>query len=161
MDTDEVDVVVEIPRGRRNKYEVDEEKGVVRLSRRVFAPVAFPADYGFVDGSTGTDGDGLDALVLMNEEAYPGVWVRARVIGGLRLLIGDEVEDKIVTVAVSDPVYDAVRDLADLPASVVAELEAFFGMYRSLEQGPTPEVKERLDAAAAREAVQEGRRRAR
>jgi inorganic pyrophosphatase len=159
MDRHEVDVVVEIPRGRRNKYEMDEEKGVVRLNRRVFAPVAFPADYGYVDGSTGSDGDGLDALVLMNEEAYPGVWVRARVIGALRLRIGDAEEDKVITVAVSDPGYDGTRDLADLPPSVVAELEAFFEMYRTLENGPTPQVLRRLDAAQARDVVERGRQR--
>lgn len=153
-----VDVVVEIPRGRRNKYEIDHDKGVVRLSRRVFAPVAFPADYGFVDGSVGTDGEDLDALVLLDEETYPGVWVTARVIGGLRLQIGDATEDKIIAVAVSDPRYDGVQELGDLPPSVPEELVAFFEMYRSLEHGATPQVAARLGAAEAREVVAAGRR---
>lgn len=157
MTEEHVDVVVEIPRGRRNKYEVDKDKGVIRLSRRVFGPVAFPADYGFVDGSWGSDGDELDALVLLDEETYPGVWVRARVIGGVRLGIGDREEDKIITVAVTDPAYDSTDDLADLPDSVVSEIEAFFEMYRTLEEGATPQVLGRYGAAEARERVAAGR----
>lgn len=157
MSEEQVDVVVEIPRGRRNKYEVDHEKGVIRLSRRVFAPVAFPADYGYVSGAMGKDGDELDALVLLEEETYPGVLVLSRVVGGLRLQIGDETEEKIISVAVSDPAYDDTHELDDLPVSVLREIEAFFEMYRSLEQGDTPEVLGRLSADEARKVVTAGR----
>lgn len=155
LGTHQVDVVVEIPRGSRNKYEIDDE-GVVRLNRRVFGPVAFPADYGFIQGATGSDGDALDALVLLDEPTFPGVHVRARVIGGYRLRIGDALEDKIVCVAVTDPAWDETHELDDLTASTREEIGAFFTMYRRLEQGPTPHVEELLDVAAAWRLVQDG-----
>lgn len=80
-ESDQVDVVVESPRGSRNKYEFDEERGVMRLDRRILGAVAFPADYGFVPGTVGEDGEPLDALALLDEPTYPGIWVAARVVG--------------------------------------------------------------------------------
>lgn len=139
------DVVVEIPRGSRNKYEVDDH-GTVRLDRRVHGPVAFPADYGYIPGTCGPDGDALDAVVLLNEPAYPGVLVRTRLVGAFRLEIGEQTEDKVVGAAVSDPSYDDLAELDDLPTSARDEIAVFFEMYRRLEKGGTPKVARSLGA---------------
>lgn len=149
----EVDVVVEIPRGSRNKYEVDED-GIVRLDRRVLGPVAFPADYGYLPGTRASDGDSLDTILLLTEPAYPGVRVRSRPIGAFRLAIGDATEDKIVCIAVSDPTYNHWYDLDALSEAATEELGAFFTMYRRLERGGTPEVSKRLRARETREVIE-------
>ena len=79
----EFDVLVEIPKGSRNKYEVDHETGRIRLDRTLFTSTQYPADYGFIDGTLGLDGDPLDALVLLEDPVYPGIWVQARPLGVL------------------------------------------------------------------------------
>src|ERR1700739_2334011 len=81
-DTDDlIDVVVEIPRGSRNKYEYDHERNIIRLDRRLFSATVYPADYGFIPETLGEDGDPLDAIVLVEDPTYPGVWVRGRPVG--------------------------------------------------------------------------------
>jgi inorganic pyrophosphatase len=133
-----VDVVVEVPRGSRNKYEVDDE-GVVRFDRRLPGAFAFPADYGYIPGAIGSDGDPLDALVLMVEPAYPGVRVRCRVVGVFWIRTGHGREAKLICVPAGDPAYDGVTDVADLPAHQLAEIAHFFDIYRDLD--PDHEVR--------------------
>jgi inorganic pyrophosphatase len=135
MDADNADlveVVVEIPRGSRNKYEEDED-GVIWFDRRLGGPVGFPGDYGYVVGQEGEDGDALDALVLLDEPTYPGVHIRCRVIGSYLLEVGDEIETKLLCVPEHDHHQDHLRDLHDLPANARQELDAFFESYRMLE----------------------------
>jgi inorganic pyrophosphatase len=132
-----VDVVVEVPRGSRNKYEVDHE-GVVRFDRRLPGAFAFPADYGYIPGAVGSDGDPLDALVLMVEPAYPGVRVRSRVVGVFWIMTRHGREAKVICLPEGDPAYDGVADLADLPAHQLAEIAHFFDIYRDLD--PDQEV---------------------
>ncbi len=136
-DSDQVDVVVESPRGSRNKYEFDEERGVMRLDRRILGAVAFPADYGFVPGTVGEDGEPLDALVLLDEPTFPGIWVAARVIGVSWIGTRTGREAKLLCVAVGDPAYEDVHDLDDLPRHVVQEIGQFFDVYRQLDEGTT------------------------
>src|SRR3954447_16707575 len=100
-----LDVVVEIPRGSRNKYEFDEERGVMRLDRRLLGAIVFPADYGFVPGTRGADGEKLDALVLLDEPTYPGIWISARAIGVSWIGTKDGREAKLLCVPVGDPAY--------------------------------------------------------
>jgi inorganic pyrophosphatase len=112
-----IDVVVEIPRGSRNKYEYDHDKGVIRLDRRLFSATVYPADYGFIPETLGLDGDPLDALVLLEDPTFPGCWVRSRPVG--MLVMTDEAgEDaKIICVPPDDPRWDGIRDLTDLSES--------------------------------------------
>jgi inorganic pyrophosphatase len=129
-----VEVVVETPRDSRNVYEVDDH-GQVRFDRRLPGSFAYPADYGYVVGATGSDGEPLDALVLMPEPTYPGVRVRARVVGVFWIRTGHGREAKLVCVPDGDPAYDAVLDLTELPAHQLREIAHFFDIYRDLDPG--------------------------
>ena len=136
-ESDQVDVVVETPRGSRNKYEFDEERGVMRLDRRILGAVAFPADYGFVPGTVGEDGEPLDALVLLDEPTYPGIWVAARVVGVSWIGTRTGREAKLLCVPLRDPAYEDIHDLLDLPRHVVREIGQFFDVYKQLDDGTT------------------------
>jgi inorganic pyrophosphatase len=129
-----VEVVVEVPRGSRNKYEID-GKGQVRFDRRLPGAFAFPADYGHIPDAVGTDGEPLDALLLMVEPTYPGVRVPARVVGVFWLATGHGREAKMVCVPRRDPAYEGVTDLADLPEHQLTEIGHFFDIYRDLDPG--------------------------
>jgi inorganic pyrophosphatase len=134
--TPHVDVVVEIPRGSRNKYEFDEELGVMRFDRRLLGSIAFPADYGYVPDTLGADGDALDALVLLDEPTYPGVWVASRPIGVSWIGTDDGREAKLLCVPEGEPAYADVHDLEDLQEHVRAEIRQFFAIYQGLDDGP-------------------------
>ena len=99
----EFDVTIEIPKGHRNKYEVDHETGRIRLDRLLFTSMAYPADYGYVEDSLGEDGDPLDALVLLDEPTFPGCLVRARPIGMFHMRDEAGGDDKILCVPAGDP----------------------------------------------------------
>lgn len=128
-----VDVVVEIPRGSRNKYE-EADDGTMWFDRRLGGPAGFPGDYGYVVGVDGEDGDALDALVLLEEATFPGIHIRCRVIGSYLLVVGDIEETKLICVPEHDHRQDHVRDLDDLPENYLRELAAFFEAYRMLEE---------------------------
>lgn len=151
-----VDVVVEVPRGSRNKYEVDEH-GEVRFDRRLPGAFAFPADYGYIRGALGTDGEPLDALVLMIEPAYPGVRVRARVVGVFWVMTGHGREAKIICVPEGDPAYHDVTDLAELPAHQLTEIAHFFDIYRDLDPHKDVSCDGRDGAAVALRTLAESR----
>jgi inorganic pyrophosphatase len=151
-----VDVVVEVPRGSRNKYEVD-ERGGVRFDRRLPGAFAFPADYGYIPGAVGSDGEPLDALVLMVEPTYPGVRVRARVVGVFWVMTGHGREAKMVCVPDGDPAYDGVRDLAQLPDHQLTEIAHFFDIYRDLDPDTTVHCDGRDGVAVALRTLAEGR----
>ncbi len=129
-----VEVVVEIPRGSRNKFEQDED-GVIWFDRRVGGPAGFPGEYGYVVGVEAEDGDALDALVLCDEPTYPGVHVVARVLGAFVIRTGEAIETKLLCVPDRDHHQDHLRELDDLPTNAVDELDAFFAAYRMLEPG--------------------------
>ena len=128
-----INVVIEIPRGSRNKYEIDHESGHVFLDRRLFTATTYPADYGFVPDTLGGDGDPLDALVLLEDPVYPGVWVEARPVGVLRMLDRGEPDDKVLSVPVNDPFHGEYFDIADMPQHYLKEIEHFFAIYKDLE----------------------------
>ena len=141
------DVVVEIPRGSRNKYEASDD-GTIWFDRRLGGPAGFPGDYGYVIDATGEDGDALDALVILDEATFPGVHVRCRVLGVYVLEVGDVEETKLIAVPEADHHSDHLRDLDDLPQAFLDELDAFFTAYRMLESVGV-EVKERQDRRTA------------
>ena len=152
---DLVEVVVEIPRGSRNKYEEDDD-GVIWFDRRLGGPVGFPGDYGYVVGHEGEDGDALDALVLLDEPTFPGVHIRCRVIGSYLLEVGDEVETKLLCVPERDHHQDHLQDLHDLPPNAREELDAFFESYRMLEAAKVG-VVDHCDRAKTLDAMREAK----
>jgi inorganic pyrophosphatase len=132
--TPDVLVLVEIPSGSRNKYEVDHETGHLVLDRMLFTSTRYPADYGFIEGAQGEDGDPLDALVFVGEPTFPGCRVRARPVGLFRMWDEKGRDEKILCVPLRDPLWSHVQELDDLPAALRAEVEHFFQVYGDLEE---------------------------
>lgn len=134
VETPELLVLVEIPSGSRNKYEVDHETGHLVLDRMLFTSTRYPADYGFIEGAQGEDGDPLDALVFVGEPTFPGCRVRARPVGLFRMWDEKGRDEKILCVPLRDPLWSHVHELEDLPAALRAEVEHFFQVYGDLEE---------------------------
>ncbi|MGH2783631.1 MAG: inorganic diphosphatase [Actinomycetota bacterium] len=128
-----VTVIVEIPKGSRNKYEMDHETGRIRLDRTLFASVHYPADYGFIDQTLGEDGDPLDALVLVAEPTFPGCEIEARPVGVFRMRDDKGIDHKILCVPVSDPLWSPIVALKQVPPHLLVEIEHFFNVYKTLE----------------------------
>ena len=127
-------VVIEIPKGSKNKYELDKETGLLRLDRVLYSAVYYPADYGFIPRTYCDDGDPLDVLVLSQEPVYPLTIVEARAIGVMRMRDEKGIDDKIVAVSVHDPAFADYMDKNQLPAHVLRQVRRFFEDYKALEQ---------------------------
>lgn len=128
-------VVVEIPRGSRNKYEIDHETGHVFLDRRLFTATTYPADYGFIPDTLGDDGDPLDALVLLEDPTFPGIWVEAKPVGVMWMEDEAGGDAKIICVPPTEPRWKGIEDLGDLPTELLEEIKHFFDVYKALEPG--------------------------
>jgi inorganic pyrophosphatase len=128
-----VPAVIEIPRGSRLKYEVDKPTGLLRLDRVLYSAVHYPANYGLIPRTHADDGDPLDILVLMQEPVEPLTIVRARPLGGLRMVDDKGGDDKIVGVCIDDPAFAHYTAIAELPPHVMRELDRFFRDYKQLE----------------------------
>jgi len=128
-----VEAIIEIPRGSRNKYEVDHETGAIRLDRVLFSSVHYPTDYGYIANTKAADGDPLDVLVIVEEPTFPGCRVDIRTIGVLRMRDEKGVDEKILAVPIGDPRFDDIRDLKDIGSHWLAEIENFFNTYKVLE----------------------------
>ena len=126
-------VVIEIPKGSKNKYELDKETGLLRLDRVLYSAVHYPADYGFIPRTYCDDGDPLDVLVLGQEPVYPLTIVEARAIGVMRMRDDKGIDDKIVAVSVRDPAFADYTDKSQLPVHLLREVKRFFQDYKSLE----------------------------
>ncbi|HYI44192.1 MAG TPA: inorganic diphosphatase [Actinomycetota bacterium] len=135
-----VDVVVEIPKGSRNKYEYDHERGVMRLDRRLLSAMTYPADYGFFPETLGEDGDPLDALVLVNDPTFPGCWLKARPIGIFWMEDEAGPDAKIICVP-DDPFWETIGDISELSDALRAEIEHFFDVYKMLEPEKSSSTK--------------------
>ncbi len=133
------DVVIEIPKGSRNKYEVDHDSGRIRLDRTLFTATQYPADYGFIEGTLGQDGDPLDALVLLAEPTFPGCLVRVRAIGMFRMTDEKGPDDKVLCVPANDPRQAGLQDIGDLAEFERLEIQHFFEVYKDLEPGKSVE----------------------
>ncbi len=127
------DVVVEIPKGQRNKYEVDHTTGRIWLDRTLFTATRYPADYGYIEGTLGLDGDPLDALVLLEEPTFPGCLVRCRAIAIFDMIDEEGPDAKVISVPARDPRYSHLRDLGDLPPFERGAIQHFFMEYKALE----------------------------
>jgi inorganic pyrophosphatase len=130
-----IDVVVEVPKGSRNKYEMDEALGVIRLDRRLFSATVYPADYGYLPETLGEDGDPLDALVLVEDPTFPGCWVRARPVGVLWMEDEKGPDAKIIALPEPDTRWGGVEALDQLPAELLDEIQHFFDVYKTIEPG--------------------------
>jgi inorganic pyrophosphatase len=128
-----IHVVIEIPRGSRNKYEIDHEDGKVYLDRRLFTATTYPADYGFVPDTLAGDGDPLDALVLLEDPVYPGVIVECRPVGVLYMRDEAGEDAKLICVPPKEPRFANVNDISDLTPQLVEEIQHFFNVYKALE----------------------------
>ena len=156
----EIDVIVEIPRGSRNKYEVDHATGRIRLDRRLFSATVYPAEYGFVDGTLGEDGDPLDALVILEEPTFPGCVIGCRPVGVFWMEDDAGPDAKVICVVDGDPRWEHVQDIDDRPEHLRKEIEHFFRIYKELEPGKWADVRGFEGVDAARAEIVESRERA-
>ena len=153
---------VEITMGSRNKYEWDDELGGIVLDRRLFTSMSYPADYGFIEGTLGEEGDPLDALVLVSDPTFPGCRIRVRPIGVFHMSDEKGPDEKIICVPLKDPAFMRVHDVHDIAPEFRDEIEHFFQVYKDLEAGKTEtrgfgnraEAEDVIAAARARMARQ-------
>jgi inorganic pyrophosphatase len=135
----EFDVIIEVPGGSRNKYEVDHDTGRIRLDRRLFTSTRYPADYGFIEDTLGQDGDPLDALVIVEEPTFPGCVIACRPLGMFRMTDEAGRDDKVLCVPAGDVRKDHMTDLEDIPEFDRMEIQHFFEVYKDLEPGKSVE----------------------
>jgi len=156
----EFDVLIEIPKGSRNKYEVDHESGRIRLDRTLFTSTQYPADYGYIENTLGEDGDPLDALVLLQgDPLFPGVLVMCRAIGMFRMTDEKGGDDKVLCVPANDPRLEHLRDIHNVPEFDRLEIQHFFEVYRYREPGKRVVGGAWVGRAAAEAEIEVSRRR--
>jgi len=136
---DSFDVIVEIPRGSRNKYEMDFRIGRIRLNRTLFTATQYPADYGYIEGTLGRDDDPLDALVLVGAPTFPGCEIRARAIGMFCMSDEKGPDEKVLCVPAGDPRYAHIQDINHVSQFDQREITHFFEVYKDLEPGKSVE----------------------
>lgn len=152
-------VVIEIPGGSRNKYELDVATGQIFLDRMLFTATRYPADYGFIEGTLGGDGDPLDALVFVGEPTFPGCRILVRPVGVFVMRDEKGPDEKVLCVPLRDPAWSHVQELADLRPTLLAEIEHFFAVYKDLEDHAT-ETDGFRDRETALEVIRQARERA-
>ena len=128
------DVLIEIPKGSRNKYEYDFKLKKLRYDRMIFSSMMYPADYGFIPETLALDSDPLDVLVLVTEPTFPGCVMEVKPIGGFHMADEKGPDEKIICVPVSDPIWNRLNDLSDVNGHLIKEIEHFFKVYKDLEQ---------------------------
>lgn len=128
------DVLIEIPKGSRNKYEYDFKLKKVRYDRMIFSSMMYPADYGFIPETLALDGDPLDVLVLVTEPTFPGCVMEVKPIGVFHMADEKGPDEKVICVPVSDPIWNRLNDLGDVNGHLIKEIEHFFQVYKDLEQ---------------------------
>jgi len=154
----DVEVIVEIPRGTRNKYEAD-ESGNIWLDRMLFTSTRYPHDYGYVPATLAEDGDPVDAMVILEEPTFPGCHIRARPVGVFRMRDEEGLDAKILCVPASDPRFARVQDISDLEQHDLREIAHFFAIYKDLEPGKRTEVTGWDGRSTAEALIEEGRSR--
>lgn len=127
------EAIIEIPLKTKTKFEIDKEKGKIKLDRVLFSAMNYPAEYGYIENTLELDGDPLDILVISSEATFPGCIVPARIIGNLKLIDNGFEDNKIIAVCAVDPRYQEVEKLADLSEFTLAEIRNFFENYKSLQ----------------------------
>jgi inorganic pyrophosphatase len=130
---EQLNAIIEIPRGSRNKYELDKETALFRFDRLLYSAVHYPGDYGFFPRTLAEDDDPLDVLVMVTAPTFTGCLMEVRPVGVFVMRDEKGVDEKILAVPVRDPRYDGYRELTDAPPHFLREVEHFFGMYKELE----------------------------
>lgn len=149
-----INAIIEIPRGSRAKYEVDKDSGLIKLDRVIYASMYYPLNYGFIPQTLGEDGDPLDIVVLTQVSVVPLCLIPSKVIGVMQMIDRGEADDKIIAVAEHDPSVSQYSDVNDLPEYLIAELKHFFENYKTLEKKKV-EVDEFLPKAKAIEIIED------
>ena len=129
--------VIEISKGSCCKYELDKYTGLLRLDRVLYTSTHYPANYGFIPHTYADDGDPLDVLVICTQEILPMTLIRVMPIGVMRMLDGGAIDDKIIAVPFSDPTYNYIRSIDELPPHILDEMLHFFKVYKQLENKET------------------------
>ena len=151
-DFSSVEAIVEIPRGSRNKYEMDHDTGDIHLDRVLYSSVHYPTDYGFIPNTRSADGDPLDIMILVEEPTFPGCHVRVSAIGVLLMRDEKGIDEKILGVPLADPRFEEINDIGQVQKHWLAEIENFFSTYKLLEKKET-NVEDWKDARVAREVL--------
>ncbi|HEX2792446.1 MAG TPA: inorganic diphosphatase [Candidatus Paceibacterota bacterium] len=131
---DRMNVIIEIPRGSKNKYEIDKETGIIALDRVMHSAQDYPFDYGFVPQTLWDDGDALDVVVLTTHPLMPGILVRARPVGIMPMIDGGEADEKVIAVPTDDPRFANVADLGDVNPHTLKEIAHFFSTYKQIQK---------------------------
>jgi inorganic pyrophosphatase len=155
----EADVIVEVPKGSRNRYEYDQRLGRIRLDRMLFTATGYPGDYGFVPETIAEDGDPIDALLLLGEPTFPGCLVRARVIAVFWVDDTHGPDAKLLCVPAHDPRQQRLQELEDVPMHQIAEIWHFFEIYEALAPDKSAETRGWERKAQAIAALEDARRR--
>lgn len=150
------DAVIEIPRGSRNKYEIDHETGRVYLDRVLFTSFVYPTDYGFFENTLGLDGDPVDVLVLLEYPTFPGVGIKVRPVGVLHMSDEAGSDAKVIAVHYKDPRWQHIQDIEDVPEQTRNEIEHFFTRYKDLEPGKWVKVDGWGSAEEAEKIIEAG-----
>ena len=148
---DEMNVIIEIPRGSQNKYEIDKETGIIALDRVLHTAQTYPFDYGFVPQTHWDDGDALDVVVLTTVPLAPGILVRVRPVAMLPMVDDGDKDAKVLAVPLADPRFNDIKDLADVNKHTLKEISHFFMTYKQIQKKEVS-LGEWMDAAAAKEA---------
>jgi inorganic pyrophosphatase len=148
---DEINVIIEINKGSKNKYEIDKKTGLISLDRAMHTAQDYPYDYGFVPQTLWDDGDPLDVLVLTTYALLPGILVKVRPVAVMNMVDGGDSDAKIIAVPVHDPRWDHVQDLNDVNKHTIKEIEHFYKTYKGLSK-KTVEINGTEGAEKAKEA---------
>jgi inorganic pyrophosphatase len=148
---EKMNVIIEIPKGSHNKYEIDKETGIIALDRVLHTAQTYPFDYGFVPQTLWDDGDALDVVVLTTAALAPGILVPARPVAIMPMIDNGEADEKIIAVPAKDPRWANVKELTDINAHLLKEISHFFMTYKKLENKEVTvgEFKGRAEAEAA------------
>ena len=130
---DEMNVIIEIPKYSKNKYEIDKETGLIALDRVMHTAQDYPCDYGFVPQTLFDDGDALDVVLITTHPLMPGILVKARPVAIMEMIDGGDRDDKVIAVPIEDPRFNEVKDLADLNKHFVKEMTHFFETYKKVQ----------------------------
>ena len=155
----EIEVVIEIPKGSRNKYEADHDTDDIWLDRMLFTATMYPTDYGYFPRTLGEDGDPLDAMVLLEEPTFPGCHIRARPIGVFWMTDEKGPDAKVLTVPSTDPRWAEIAEIGDLPAHLLDEIAHFFEVYKALEPDKGTDISDWQGREEAERAIVEAQER--
>jgi len=150
------DAVIEIPKGSRNKYEIDHDNGRVYLDRVLFTSFVYPTDYGYFENTIGLDGDPVDVLVLLDYPLFPGVGLKVRPVAVFNMTDDGGSDAKVIAVLEKDPRWSHIQDIDDIPEFTKKEIEHFFEHYKDLEPGKWVKTEGWQGRAEAEQIVEDG-----